>query len=348
MYSYTTLDHDPRIAVVGYGRWGRQCHTYLINLTEGLELRCVVSSDAEKRQQASRDRNCLAYSSFEEALSDPLVDAVVLATPSVTHVDLTVKALESGKHVLTDKVMCLNAAECRRMIAAAKANKKLLTVFQNRRFDGDFQTVKWLMSNGSLGQVKWLEQSWIGFGKWGNWRGHKALGGGRIYDLGAHLLDQALQLFPEPVESVYCRIHHDWEDADIESEALIVIAFQGGKTAVTDLSSMSFCEKPRYLVKGDAGTYIKYGLDPQEAAMINGNIDAAMESPSKYGTLKGRNRMERIPTLPGNWRKFYENFRDSLRGEAVPAVDLDSELRLMEVIDAIHESISTGQVVKFS
>ena len=98
----TFVDHTPRIAVVGYGRWGRQCHTYLINLTEGLELRCVVSSDAEKRKQAEHDRHCMTYETFDQAINDPLVDAVVLATPSVTHVDLAVKALNAGKHVLTD------------------------------------------------------------------------------------------------------------------------------------------------------------------------------------------------------------------------------------------------------
>ena len=119
--------------------------------------------------------------------------------------------------------MCLNADECKRMMAAAEANNKLLTVFQNRRFDGDFLTVKWLMQNGALGDVSWIEQAWIGFGKWGSWRGKKDLGGGRIYDLGAHLIDQALQFFPQPVESVYCRTHYDWPDADIESEATIFI-----------------------------------------------------------------------------------------------------------------------------
>ena len=242
----TFVDHTPRIAVVGYGRWGRQCHTYLINLTEGLELRCVVSSDAEKRKQAEHDRHCMTYETFDQAINDPLVDAVVLATPSVTHVDLAVKALNAGKHVLTDKIMCLNAEECKRMIAAAEANNKLLTVFQNRRFDGDFLTVKWLMQNGALGDVSWIEQAWIGFGKWGSWRGKKDLGGGRIYDLGAHLIDQALQFFPQPVESVYCRTHYDWPDADIESEATIFINF---KFSIFVRIKCSTCKSESFFIK---------------------------------------------------------------------------------------------------
>ena len=341
----TFVDHTPRIAVVGYGRWGRQCHTYLINLTEGLELRCVVSSDAEKRKQAEHDRHCMTYETFDQAINDPLVDAVVLATPSVTHVDLAVKALNAGKHVLTDKIMCLNAEECKRMMAAAEANNKLLTVFQNRRFDGDFLTVKWLMQNGALGDVSWIEQAWIGFGKWGSWRGKKDLGGGRIYDLGAHLIDQALQFFPQPVESVYCRTHYDWPDADIESEATIFINFKDKKTAVVDLSSMSYIDKPRYLVKGSNATFVKYGLDPQENAMIAGDIDAACDAAKNYGILKNRKGAQIIPTLPGRWRSYYENFRDALIGVAEPVVSLDEELKLMQVVDAVHKSEKTGQVV---
>ena len=118
------------------------------------------------------------------------------------------------------------------------------------------------MQNGALGDVSWIEQAWIGFGTWGNWRGKKDLGGGRIYDLGAHLIDQALQFFPQPVESVYCRTHYDWPDADIESEATIFINYKNNKTAVVDLSSMSYIDKPRYLVRQHMFACVE-GLDGQ-------------------------------------------------------------------------------------
>ena len=201
------------------------------------------------------------------------------------------------------------------------------------------------MQNGALGDVSWIEQAWIGFGKWGSWRGKKDLGGGRIYDLGAHLIDQALQFFPQSVESVYCRTHYDWPDADIESEATIFINFKDKKTAVVDLSSMSYIDKPRYLVKGSNATFVKYGLDPQENAMIAGDIDAACDAAKNYGILKNRKGEQIIPTLPGRWRSYYENFRDALIGVAEPVVSLDEELKLMQVVDAVHKSEKTGQVV---
>lgn len=330
---YDVLSHSPRVVVVGYGRWGRQCHTYLINRTSGLTLHGVVSSSAEKRQQAEQDWNCRTYAAFEEALADPQVDVIVLATPNATHAKLSVAALQAGKHVVTDKVMCLDLAECDAMIAAARASRRLLTVFQNRRLDGDFLTVQNLLSTGWLGDLRWAEMSWQGFGAWGGWRGKAAQGGGKLYDLGAHLIDQALLLFPAPVAHVYCRRHYDWPETDTESEALIVIAFQDGRTAVLDMSSMAMITKPRFYLRGTEGTFIKYGLDPQEKAQADGDIDAAKENPADFGTMKTAAGEERVPTIPGRWQGYYENLRDALLGQAQPMVTLEQARRVMEVIE---------------
>ena len=331
---YDTLSHPPRVVVVGYGRWGRQCHTYLISRTPGLVLHGVVSASAEKRSQAEQDRHCRTYAAFEEALADPQVDVMVLATPNATHAGLAVAALQAGKHVVTDKVMCLDLAECDAMIAAGRASRRLLTVFQNRRLDGDFLTVRNLLSTGRLGDLRWAEMSWQGFGPWGGWRGQSEQGGGKLYDLGAHLIDQALLLFPAPVAEVYCRRHYDWPETDTESEALVVIAFQDGRTAVLDMSSLAMIPKPRFYLRGTAGTFIKHGLDPQEKAQADGDIDAAREDPDNFGILKTAAGEERISTTPGHWQGYYENLRDALLGQAPPMVTLDQARRVMEVIDA--------------
>lgn len=340
-------NQTPRAVVIGYGFAGRSFHSYLIGLTPGLSLHGIASRDPATRAKIIAERGCRAYDDFESVLADPDVDLVVLATPSSTHADLAVRALAAGKHVVTDKIMCLSLEECDRMIAAAREAGRLLTVFQNRRWDGDFLTVSRLIAEGELGDVRWIEMAWQGFGPWGGWRGQAAMGGGRFYDLGAHLVDQLLRLFPEPVESVYCRMHHDYPERDIESEALVIVTFAGGRTGVLDLSGLTAISKPRFLVRGTKGTFQKFGLDPQESAMKAGDIDSAVEPIESYGRLHNGKEERRVPTLPGRWRSFYENVADTLTGKADPAVTLEEARRALSVIDAAKASARRGEVVRF-
>ena len=339
-----------RTAVVGYGRWGRLCHVPLIQSAPGLELAGVVSGDPAKREQICSTLDCRAYATFNEVLADDGVDAVVLATPNDTHADYTVRALEAGKHVVTDKPMCLSLDECDRMIAAAQRSGKLLTVFQNRRRDGDFLTLQSLIAEGALGDVRWIEMAWQSFSPPGGWRGRVEQGGGRFFDLGAHLIDQMLLLFPGKVESVYCRMHHDFPNSEVESEAFIVLGFEGGATGICDMSSLAAISKPRFYARGTVGTFIKSGLDPQEAALMKGDIDAAVENPETYGRLsekQGDKQGQRVvPTQPGRWRDFYENFAQAAAGEAEPIVTLDEARLLMAVFDAGLRSAREGQVMR--
>jgi scyllo-inositol 2-dehydrogenase (NADP+) len=284
----------------------------------------------------------------EQVCADPDVDLVVLATPSNVHAGLSVQALEAGKNVVTDKVMCLSLAECDRMIAAAEGSGKLLTVFQNRRWDGDFLTLRQLISDGDLGDVKWIEMAWQGFGPWGGWRGKAAMGGGRFYDLGAHLIDQMCLLFPQPIEVRLLPdaprlrpgpLRHRKRGARLRH-------LRDGRTGVCDLSGMAAISKPRFYAKGDRATFQKFGLDPQENAMKAGDIDSATEDPANYGRLKGPDGERTAPTLPGRWRNFYENIADVLVRGAAPAVTLPSVRRQIGVMDAALRSAQTGQVVR--
>ena len=336
----------PRAAVVGYGFAGRCFHSYLISLTPGLELAGIVSRDPDTRARIVAERGCRAYDSFEQVLADPAVDLIVLATPNHTHANLAIAALDAGKNVVSDKVMCLTLADCDRMIAAARRNDRLLSVFQNRRFDGDFQTVRAAMHDGTLGTVRYVEMAWQGMGAWGGWRGQAAMGGGRFYDLGAHLVDQMALLFPGGAETVYCRMHHDYEGTDVESEALIVATFPGGCTGVCDLSGMSAIGKPRFRLHGDKATLVKYGLDPQEAAMIAGDIDAARESSEFFASVSDGKTETRLPTRPGRWRSFYEDIADALAGRAELAVTPESVRFGIEILDAARRSAAGGEVIR--
>lgn len=342
---YETLNRDPGVAVIGYGRWGRQCHSYLIDTTPGLRLAGIVSSDPTKRERAAAERHCHVFNSPAEAFASPDVDVIVLATPNDTHKPLAIQALDAGKHVVTDKVMCLNLNEFMLMRNAADRNNRLLTVFQNRRLDGDYLTVRKLIEDNRLGDVRWIEMAWQGFGMMSGWRGSTARGGGKLYDLGPHLIDQVLQLIPSPVTDVYYRSCHDFTGYDVPSEDFLILTFADGRNAVIDLSSMAAIRKPRFYIRGTEGAFVKYGLDPQEAAQARGNIDDAHEDPALFGTLKTRDSETRIPTLKGRWRSYYENLRDALLGKCSPLVRLSEQERQIRVLDAAQLSALTHQAV---
>ena len=332
----------PRVAVIGYGWWGRDCHCRLIRLADSLELYGVATNDPAKLDAIRSQQNCRAYPSYDAAFEDPDVDAVVLATPNHTHADLAIRALAAGKHVVTDKVACLTLADCDRMIAASESAGRLLTVFQNRRLDDDFRTLQACMEEGRLGDVRWLEIAWQGFGAWGGWRGQAALGGGRFYDLGAHLIDQIAMLFPERVTGVFCRMTREFSEADVDSECLIVVDFEGGRIAVCDLSSRCAFPKPHFCAHGTEATYLQHGLDPQEAALMAGDIDGAQPDPEHTARLKGEGAEEEVQRVPGRWRDFYENLGDVLTRGASPLVTLPQVRRAIGILDAARRSAETG------
>ena len=341
------IDRPIRAVVIGYGRWGRLAHATLIELAPQIELFGIMSGDAEKRAQIESAHGCRAYENFEQVLADSEVDLVVLATPSDTHKPLSIAALNAGKHVVTDKVMTLSLDDCDQMIQAARDNQRLLSVFQNRRRDGDFLTLQKSIADGDLGMVNWVEMAWQRWGGWSSWRGQVERGGGKFYDLGAHLVDQIQLLFPQAIESVYCRQHHDFPETNVDSECLFVITFEGGATGIIDVSSRDTLEKPRFRVHGERATWVKFGLDPQEDALMAGDINSAQEDPELYAHIKGPEIDERIPTIAGRWRDYYENIADALQNGATPIVTVDSARRTMMIIDAALKSSRSGEVVKF-
>jgi len=158
-------------------------------------------------------------------------------------------------------------------------------------------------------------------------------------------MDQVLLLFPQPVTTVHCRLHHDFPERDIESHAMIMLGFQDGATAVVDTSGLNAIPKPRILALGTRGAYAINGVDPQEAAMIKENIDEAEESPERGGRFHDGKEERSIPTRQGRWRSFYENVAGALTGKAEPAVKLPEVRRAMAVFDAALRSAENQEVV---
>ncbi|MEM7126743.1 MAG: Gfo/Idh/MocA family oxidoreductase [Chloroflexota bacterium] len=335
-----------RTVVVGYGKATRFYHAPITASTSGLALHGIATNSPEKQHEIESTYKCKSYLGLEAVLVDPEVDLVVLSTPNSTHAPMAVAALNAGKNVITEKVMCLSLAECDEMIGAAELSGKLLSVFQNRRWDGDFLTVRRLLNEGQLGTVRWIEMAWQRWDSPTGWRAEAQMGGGRFYDLGAHLLDQLLLLFPQDVQSVFCKKHYDFPNLDVESHALIVVNFVDGATGVIDLGSMAAIGKPRFHLFGDKATFAKHGLDPQDDAARAGDIDAAtVEDEANFGQLFDGKHQITIPTIQGRWRSYYENIVDVLQNGAESAVKLHEARRVIGVLEAAMRSAREGRSI---
>lgn len=332
--------------IVGYGFAGRSFHSYLIGLADGLKLTTIASRDSNRRAAAERERDVKTCVSIDDMIGDDNIDLIVLATPHDTHAPLAIKAMDAGKHVVTDKVMCLTAAEADDMIAASQRNGVMLSVFHNRRWDWDFLTMKKIFADDLIGRPFLIETAVFRYRGLRTWRADKAQSGGLLYDWGAHLVDQALQLVPARPVSVFCDGQkHVW-DGDTEDHVKCLIRFEDGTLFNVEVSNLAKISKPRWYVLGTRGSVLKEGLDPQEPYMISGHIDAAeeaLENRAKVVTdLDGFETEMTIDSVRGNWKSYYQNISDVLNNDGDLAVTPQSVRSVMAVLDAATRSLKDG------
>jgi len=338
------------VGIVGYGYAGRNFHSYLVGLADGLHLEAIASSRPEKRAQIVAERGCRAVASIDDLLGDPRIDLVVLATPHDTHAPLAIAALQAGKHVVTDKVMCLSLQEADAMIGAARRTGRLLSVFHNRRWDWDYQTVRKIIADGLIGRPYLYECAVLGYGTPHGWRAEAARSGGVLHDWGAHLLDQALQLVPGKVVEVFCHVAHVRPEPAIGNFGKLDLRFEDGTLFEICCGNLARQGKPRWYVLGDSGSILREGLDPQEPAMNRGDIDAAREDPA--GRARVRTTIAGLPTdlvvdsLRPSWKAYYQNISDHLAGKADLAVTPESVRRTIAVYDAAAQAAQAGQSVR--
>lgn len=307
-------------------------HAESVRKTEGLELVGAFDVLPERRNAAREEQASIrVYESYGELLADHEVDMVVLITPHDTHAPLSIAASKAEKHVVTEKVMCLNTQEADEMINASKAAGKMLTVYQNRRWDGDYLTVRKVIESGALGNIFQIESSVNGWWFPGGWRGVKAHGGGMLYDWGAHLTDQLVQLMlPAKPKTVFASSHFGVHDVDVETQSTVVILFDNGVTAEIDVGCISHYTRPRWLIRGE-----KAALKMQD-----------WESASLRGQFDGLNGELKIDVEKGNWVAFYENVSRHLnRGEDL--VVKPEEVRIaISIIEAAQQSAASGRAVE--
>ena len=343
------------MGIVGYGLAGAVFHAPLVAATPGLEIASVVTSNAERKAKAEREHPAAKVVDTADGLWElgHAVDLIVVATPNVAHVPVARAAIERGLAVVVDKPFAPSAAEARALAADAGAAGVMLTVFQNRRWDGDFLTLQRLLREGSLGTVARFESR---FERWrpevsrDAWREREAPeeAGGLLFDLGSHLVDQAMLLFGPPTH-VYAEVDCCRPGAAVDDDFFVALEHPGGVRSHLAATMLAAVESPRMRVLGLGGTYTKYGLDVQEDSLKQGTRPGSAgwgaEPPERWGTVATAHGERRVTTERGAYERFYEGVVACLRGEAGPPVDPADAVAGLAVLEAARESAARGEVV---
>ncbi len=291
--------HGIRVGLLGYGLAGAAFHAPLIATTHGLRLATIVTANPERAAAArARYPGVEVVASADEVLAPGAVDLVVVATPNDTHVPLATRALEAGCDVVVDKPVAPTAAAARALQALADEAGRIVTVYQNRRWDTDYLTLRSVLASSGLGEVRRFESRFEGWSPTakGGWResGDPALAGGLLYDLGAHLIDQAVQLFG-PVAAVYAEADVRRAGVGAVDDVFVALRHAQGTRSHLWMSKVAGHQGPRLRVLGSEAAFVAYGLDPQETALV-GRDGAGRRGlgrarrPAPRGVLPGRRR----------------------------------------------------------
>lgn len=343
-----------RVGLIGYGLAGSAFHAPLIAALPALRLAAIVTSDSERRARAARDHPNARIVDTTDRLWDLAgeLDLVVVATPNRTHVPLARAALEARLAVVVDKPFAPTAAEARALIDEARTRQRLLTVYQNRRWDGDFITVSRLAAEGALGTVFRFDSRldrWRPIPK-GGWRerGDPAEAGGLLYDLGSHLIDQALVLLG-PAASVYAELDRRREGMAVDDDAFVAITHLSGARSHLSMTAVAAQPGARLRVLGSSAAYVKFGADPQEDALRRGERPDRPhwgEDPrERWGTLGAGDDVLPVPTAPGAYQDFYAAVAAALSNGGPPPVDPNDAVAGLEVIEAAQRSAAERQVI---
>lgn len=344
-----------QVGLIGYGMAGRVFHAPVIAAVAGLRLTKVV----ERRSETARTRYPWVeiVRDIDALLADAAIDLVVIATPSASHFDLAQRALLAGKHVVVDKPFTLTADEAQRLIDLGYRQHRQISAFQNRRWDGDFQTVREIVRQGYLGRLVEYESHFDRFRNYFSperaWREHAGPGSGILLDLGTHLIDQALVLFGLP-QGVTADIRSQRAADQADDQFELILHYDSLK--VTLRAGLLLREPgPRFALHGTEGSFVKYGVDPQEDALKRGlapeGADWGAEPETQWGILNTQigslHFRGKIETLNGDYRRYYENIYQAILGQAellVTPEQAKNTIRLIELARQSHTERRTVDV----
>jgi scyllo-inositol 2-dehydrogenase (NADP+) len=335
-----------KTGIASFGMSGKIFHAPFIQEHPSFELTAIV----ERNKDNSRERypESILYRSFEEMLENKEIELVVVNTPVQTHFEYAQKALNAGKHIVVEKPFTIDAAEAIALDKLATEKGLLLTVYQNRRYDGDFAAVKQVVTNGLLGDIKEVELKYDRYRPEPGGKAHKEggfLGSGTLHDLGAHLIDQAIQLFNMP-NAVYADIR-TIRSGVIANDYFELLCYYNGFVVRIKSSMLTFESTPAYMLHGSNGSYYQQRTDMQEEALAAGAIPSQGNwCPSPQipdGFLYTAAGKQAFTSKSGNYMHFYSDVYAALTGVAPNPVPAADAVKSMRIIDAAFESDRTGK-----
>lgn len=338
------------VGLVGFGLAGRAFHAPVIRAVPGLHLAAILQRTGNEAKEKYPDVQVVR--SLDELLAIRGIRLVVIATPNDTHYAMARQCLEAGRDVVVDKPFTTTVDEARSLVEFAKTARRLITVYQNRRYDGDFQAIRKLVAKGTLGRIVRFETHYDRYRpqlKPGAWRETTRPGSGILFDIAPHLIDHALVLFGLP-EGVTADVRIERENALADDGFDIVFHYPNAMRAALRSSILAAAPRPRFVLLGTQGSFVKQTTDPQENNLRHGHIPASgpwgAEPEENWGLLtvpEGDTfTQRRIPPASCDFRDYYANVRDTLLGIAAPAVTPEWAVNVMQLLEIARKSSERG------
>lgn len=346
-----------RVGLIGFGLAGQAFHAPVIRGVQGMELACILERHGSNA--SSKYPDVRVARTLDEMLSDKTIGLCVVATPNDSHFSYTKACLEAGRDVVVDKPFTPTMADAEQLVRLAAERGRLVTVYQDRRWDGAFLTVKKLVSSGALGTVAEYESRFDRFRletKPSAWREQAEFpAAGVLWDLGPHLIDGALVLFGEP-ETIFASAICQREASKVD-DAFDVIMQYARTRATLRARIIAYAPGHHLLIHGTQGSFIKYGMDPQEEILRGPNCpdgldwgaNWGLETKEHWGTLSRVNETpRRVETERGDYRGFYANVRDAIEKRSPLEVTPEQALRTMRALLLAHKSSREGRSVRWT
>jgi scyllo-inositol 2-dehydrogenase (NADP+) len=330
-----------RVGLIGFGLAGQAFHAPVIRGVEGMELACILERHGSRAKE--KYPSVRVARTLEELLADREIRLCVVATPNSSHAALARSCLEAGRDVVVDKPFAPTLAECEELVRVAAERGRLLTVYQNRRWDGDFRTVRKIVEGGDLGEVAEYDARFDRFrleAKEDAWRERPDQpGAGVLFDLGPHLIDQALVLFGEPqaiTASAFCQR----ESSQVDDSFDVCLEYPR-RRAMLRARIVAYAPGPHFLIHGTKGSFVKFGMDPQEERLRGETFpqgrdwgsDWGEDTEELWGTLsRVGEASHKVKTARGDYRGFYANVRDAMEKGAALDVTPEQALRTMRAL----------------
>lgn len=346
-----------RTGIIGFGLSGRVFHAPFVDVVDGYELTSISTSNPESIKMVNdRYPSALVVPGGQEIIDNANIDLVIVTSPNTDHFRWAKEALNAGKHVIVEKPFTVTVEEADELLALAKDKGLVLTVYHNRRFTSDTKTVKKLIDSGMLGDIVSYETHFDRFRPnarpGGAWREDPLPGSGILYDLGSHLIDQSLWLFGMP-EAVTAEvgIQRKWAKADDQFDVRL---HYPNMTATVKAGMLCKIPGPTYMIHGTNGSFVKYGLDVQEATLNAGAIpntpDWGVEPESIWGNIdvdyNGVKIQGKIESEQGDYKDYFANVRDAIWGKAELAVKPEEARNVMKIIEVAFQSSKEGKTIK--